>query len=43
MSSFSLTAYVLIWPVLAAVVLVVLCAGLARDLREARKEGKDLV
>ena len=43
MSSFGLTVYVLIWPVLAAIVLLVLCVGLVRDIRRARRQGKELV
>lgn len=43
MSNLALTAYVLIWPAMAAVVLVVLCVGLYRDLRNAARDGKDIV
>ncbi len=43
MSSTFMTIYVLIWPVLAAGVGVVLCVGLARDIRAARKSGKSMV
>jgi hypothetical protein len=43
MSTLGLTAYVLIWPVLATIVLVVLCVGLVRDLRAAKRQGKELV
>lgn len=43
MSHLGLTIYVLIWPVMAAIVLVVLCVSLYRDWRVAAKSGKDLV
>ena len=43
MSSIALTAYVLIWPALASIVLAVLCVGLLRDIRSAKREGRDLV
>jgi len=38
-----LSFYILIWPALAMGVLVLLCIALARDIRAARKKGKDLV
>lgn len=43
MSSFALTAYVLIWPVMATIVLAVLCTSLYRDIRAARRNGTDLI
>ncbi|MBW3503151.1 MULTISPECIES: putative transporter small subunit [unclassified Pseudomonas] len=43
MSSFALTAYVLIWPAIAAVVMLTLCVSLWRDMRKARRDGTDLV
>ena len=43
MSSLALTIYVLIWPAIAAVVLVVLCVALIIDIRAAKKSGKSLV
>ncbi|MDX9874728.1 MAG: putative transporter small subunit [Spongiibacteraceae bacterium] len=43
MSSLGLTAYVLIWPAAAAVVMGVLTAGVVRDIRDARSNGKELV
>lgn len=43
MSSIALTAYVLIWPALATLVLALLCAGLLHDIREAKRKGTDLV
>ncbi|MBU2895447.1 putative transporter small subunit [Vibrio pectenicida] len=43
MSSLALTLYVLIWPVMALSVMVLLCVSLYRDIRKAKKEGKELV
>ena len=43
MSPFYLTLYVLVWPVIAAIVMAVLCVSLFRDIRKARREGTDLV
>ncbi len=43
MSSTLLTAYVLVWPVIAGLVFLMLCVGLVKDIRKARKEGKTLV
>ena len=43
MEHLALTAYVLIWPAIAAVVLIVLCVGVARDMRRASREGRHLV
>lgn len=43
MSHFWLTVYVLIWPVIAAVVLVVLTAGVVKDLRRARRRNESVV
>ncbi|SEF04889.1 putative transporter small subunit [Pseudomonas deceptionensis] len=43
MSSFALTVYVLIWPVIAAAVMLTLCVSLWRDVRKAKRDGTDLV
>ncbi|MFP5407124.1 MAG: putative transporter small subunit [Gammaproteobacteria bacterium] len=43
MNDLALTAYVLVWPVLAAGVLLVLCVAVARDMRRASREGEGLV
>ncbi|HLV17287.1 MAG TPA: putative transporter small subunit [Pseudomonas sp.] len=43
MSSLALTAYVLVWPAMASIVLAVLCIGLARDMLNAKRNGTDLV
>ncbi|MFV0244040.1 MAG: putative transporter small subunit [Qingshengfaniella sp.] len=38
-----LGAYILVWPVIAAVVLVVIVKSFVGELREARKDGKKIV
>lgn len=43
MSSFALTAYVLMWPVMATAVLAVLCVALFHDIRRAKRSGNDLI
>jgi hypothetical protein len=43
MSPFVLTLYVLVWPVLVAGVLAVLCTAFGREVAEARREGRELV
>lgn len=43
MSTFGLTVYVLVWPVLSSLVLITLCTALVFDIRKAKKEGKSLV
>jgi hypothetical protein len=43
MEEILLTAYVLIWPVLAAAVLLVLCVGVWRDVRRAAARGVSVV
>lgn len=43
MSTFLLTAYVLLWPIVSAVLLFVLCRALWLDTREAKRLGHDLV
>ncbi|WP_168211677.1 putative transporter small subunit [Ruania zhangjianzhongii] len=43
LSTVLLTAYVLIWPVLVAGVLFVICKAFFSEWRTARKEGRDLV
>ena len=43
MSSYALTLYVLIWPLIAAGVMVTLCVSVYRDMRKAKRDGTDLV
>lgn len=38
-----LTIYILIWPVISAAVLALICRAFLAELREARGRGKDLV
>lgn len=40
---FLLTAYILVWPVISAAVLVVLLVALFKDVRKARKNGDSIV
>lgn len=43
MSIPALTLYILVWPAIVAVVLLVLCFGFIREYRAAKKEGRDIV
>ena len=43
MSSYAVTLYVMIWPVIAAGVMITLCVSVYRDMRKARRDGTDLV
>ncbi|MGC0363104.1 hypothetical protein ABH922_001088 [Rhodococcus sp. 27YEA15] len=43
MSTAMLTVYVLIWPVLVAVILGVISRGFVKDWLTARRNGEDLV
>ncbi|HET8992196.1 MAG TPA: putative transporter small subunit [Rhodococcus sp. (in: high G+C Gram-positive bacteria)] len=43
MSTIALTIYVLIWPVLVALVLFVLGRGFIKEWLEARRNGEDLI
>lgn len=38
-----MTAYVLVWPLLVAVMMIVIGRGVLSDLRRARRKGEDLV
>ena len=38
-----LTLYILMWPVIAAVILVIIVYSFIKDLRQARREGKKVV
>ncbi|WP_238987539.1 putative transporter small subunit [Roseovarius dicentrarchi] len=38
-----LTAYILIWPAISAVVLAVIVVSFTRELREAKEEGRKVV
>ncbi|MEX5294211.1 putative transporter small subunit [Kocuria sp. CPCC 205268] len=43
MSAFALTVYVLVWPLLVAGTLAVICTAFGREAARARREGHDLV
>lgn len=43
MTTLFLTIYLLIWPVLVGIVLVVISRGFIREWRSARKEGRPLL
>ena len=43
MSALMLTAYILVWPVISAAVLLVLVVALIRDLRAAGKDGDSMI
>ncbi len=43
MSVFFLTLYILIWPVIVAVVLFVLGKAFVQEVREAKREGRPLI
>lgn len=43
MSTVLLTAYILVWPVLSAAVLLMLIVALVRDMRAARKDGDGMI
>jgi len=42
-STIALTAYVLIWPALVAIVLFVICRGFLGEFLKARKEGRSII
>jgi len=43
MNALGLSAYILIWPVISAAVLVMLVAALIRDVRKARRNGEEMI
>ncbi|WP_029088777.1 putative transporter small subunit [Brevibacterium album] len=43
MSAAVLTAYVLVWPILVAGILVTIARGFAKDVKEARVEGRPII
>ena len=43
MSALVLTAYILVWPVISAAVLLVLIVALIKDLRAAGKDGESMI
>ncbi|MGO1183037.1 MAG: putative transporter small subunit [Micrococcaceae bacterium] len=38
-----LTLYVLIWPILVAIIMFVIARGFFADWREARREGRSII
>jgi hypothetical protein len=43
MNIFALTAYMLVWPIISAGILVLLVVSLIRDIRNARKNGEEMI
>jgi len=43
MSALALSAYILVWPIISAGILVMLIVALIRDLRQARRDGEEMV
>lgn len=43
MSITALIAYVLVWPVIVAVILTVICVAFYKEWRSARDEGRDII
>lgn len=43
MTSLLLSIYVLVWPVITAIVLAVIARGFIKEWAEARRSGRDLV
>lgn len=43
MNSLFLSLYILAWPVISAVLLAVLVVAVAKDYRQARRTGQDVV
>jgi hypothetical protein len=43
MNVFLMTAYMLVWPVLGVIMMVVIGRGVIQDFRRARRRGEDVV
>lgn len=43
MTTALMTVYILVWPVLAAIVLIILTIGVINDYRDAHREGRSVV
>ncbi|WP_218005490.1 putative transporter small subunit [Janibacter limosus] len=43
MSITALTVYILIWPVIVAVILAVICVGFYKEWRAAKDEGRRII
>ena len=43
MNDLLLSAYVLVWPVIAAAILVMLVFAVVRDVRAAKEDGREMI
>lgn len=43
MSISTLTAYILVWPIISAGILILLLGALFRDIRTAKREGREML
>lgn len=43
MTTYLITAYILVWPILASGIMALLCVHLVRDYRRAKQENTDMV
>ena len=43
MTTYLITAYILVWPLMASAIMVFLCVHLLRDFRRAKQENTDIV
>lgn len=43
MNTWVLTTYILIWPLISLLVLALIVVATVRDIRKARREGRDVV
>lgn len=43
MNDILMTAYILVWPILVAIMMFVMGRGIVRDFRSARRDGEDMV
>ncbi|WP_235736998.1 putative transporter small subunit [Nocardioides alcanivorans] len=43
MNDTAMTLYVLVWPVVVAVVLVIICIAFFREWKSAHDEGRDII
>lgn len=43
MTTFWVTAYILVWPAIVLGVLALLCTAIIRDVAKARREGSEIV
>ncbi|TQL68956.1 hypothetical protein FB381_2857 [Nocardioides albertanoniae] len=43
MENMLLTAYVLVWPLVTAIVLAVISSAFVKEWRQAKREGRDII